>query len=266
MLKDLGGELHPHADVHLVVDELDAQALALVGKPLRAGAAGGGDEPGAVHLVPPVGDETVALLPPVLNGGDGGVEAVFHMLLHGLIDALKDLQVVLGAQVLAAGLEEMEVMLQGALLQRPGLGGGGGKDLGGGAVLDIDGIHIVDEVHDLFPVHEVGEPAAESGGKVILAVGEGARAAKTAHGIADLAVNALLYLARHNGTAAGVDIGALIQGDHLERGMAAHQLVPGEDPGLAAADDGYIVSCVHVRSFPFLKFQESYTYSPNLLL
>ena len=35
------------------------------------------------------------------------------------------------------------------------------KDLGGGAVLDVDGIHIVDEVHDLFPVHKVGEPAAK---------------------------------------------------------------------------------------------------------
>ena len=66
-------------------------------------------------------------------------------------------------------------------------------------------------------VHEVGEPAAEGGGEVVLAVGEGARPAEAAHGVAHLAVDALLHLARHDGAAAVVDIRALVQGQHPER-------------------------------------------------
>ena len=56
VLEDLCGQLHPHADVHLVVDQLQTQALALVGEPLRPGASGRGDEPAAVHRLPPIGD------------------------------------------------------------------------------------------------------------------------------------------------------------------------------------------------------------------
>ncbi len=135
VLKDLGGQLHPDADVHLVVDELNAQVLALVGEPLGAGPAGRGNEVGAVNGVAIGGGEAVALVAQPLDLGDSRAEAELHALLGGLVDALEDLQVVLGAQVLAAGLEQVEVVLQGLLLQGAGLGGGGGIDLGGGAVL-----------------------------------------------------------------------------------------------------------------------------------
>ncbi len=248
MLKHLGRQLHPHADVHLVIDELDAQVLALVGEPLGTGAAGTGDEPGAVDLVALLGDEAVALPLQIHDLGDSGVEMELHTLAALLIDALQDLQVVLGTQVLTPGLEQMKVVLQGPLLQGTGRRGIGGEHFVGGSVLHVDGVHIVDEAHDLFLGHEVGEPAAERGGEVIFAVGKGAGAAKTAHGAAHLAVDALLHLARHNGAAAGIDIGPLIQGHHLEAGVAVHQLVPGENTGFAAAQNGNVIPCVHVRS------------------
>ena len=38
-------------------------------------------------------------------------------------------------------------------------------DLGGGPVLDVQGVHVVNQLHDLLLVQEVGEPAAEGGGE-----------------------------------------------------------------------------------------------------
>ena len=63
VFKDRGGQLHPHADVHLVVQQLQPQALALLGEPLGAGAAGGGDEPLAGHLLAAAQGEAEAALP-----------------------------------------------------------------------------------------------------------------------------------------------------------------------------------------------------------
>ena len=53
---------------------------------------------------------------------------------------------------------------------------------------------------------KVGEPAPEGGGEVELAVGEGARAAEAAHGVAHVAVDAALHLAGDDGAAAVVDV------------------------------------------------------------
>ena len=251
VLEDSGGQLHPHADVHLVVDEGDTQALALVGKPLGAGAAGRGDEPVAAHLVPLLQAQAVAAVGGV-DGLDGGVEPELDALLQVLIDVLEDHQVLLGAQVLAPGLEQVEVELQGLLLQSLGLRGGGGEHLGGGAVGHIDGVHILDEVHDLLGIHEVGEPAAEGGGKVEFAVGEGAGAAEAAHGVADLALDAVLHLPRHDGAAPAVDVPALLQDHHLQSGVLFHQLVACVDTGLSTANDGNVVSLAHDALFSFV--------------
>ena len=131
----------------------------------------------------------------------------------------------------------MEVELQCLFLQGPGGGSVCGIELLRGPVGDVDGIHIADEGHDLLCGREIGEPAAEGGGEIVLAVGKGARPAEAAHGVTHLAVDALLHLARHDGAAPGIDVGPLIQGNHLEARVAVHQLIAREDAGLAAADD-----------------------------
>ena len=99
--------------------------------------------------VPLLGDEAVALLVPGSQFGDGGAEPELDALAHVLIDALEDFEVVLGAQVLAPGLEQVEVILQRLPLQCLGGGGVGGEHLVGGPVLHVDGVHIVDKLHDL---------------------------------------------------------------------------------------------------------------------
>ena len=221
VLKDLGGQLHPYADIHLVVDEVDAKALALLGEPFGAGAAGGGDEPAAGELLTLAqGQAEILALPG--DVGDGGVEPELQLVLQPLIDVLEDAQIVLCAQVLAPGLEQMQVIGQRPALQGPGLGGGGGEALGGGAVGHVDGVHIVDQLHHLPGVHEVGEPAAELGGEVELSVREGPGPAEAAHGVAHRAVDALLHLARHDGAAAAVDVAPLLQDHHLQLRISAH--------------------------------------------
>ena len=246
VLEHAGGQFHPHADVHLVVQQLQPQLLALVGEPLRAGAAGGGDEIAAGDFVSLGGGQAIA---PVGLGDVGhlGVEAELQLVPQTLVDVGEDAQVVLGAQVLAPGLEQVQVVGQGPALQGLGLGRGGGEALGGGPVGHVDGVHIVDEVHHFLGLDKVGEPAAELGGKVELAVGKGTRAAKAAHGMAHGAVDALLHLARHDGAAAVIDILTLVQGQDLQTGVQVGQLVGGEDTGLAAAQDDNIIIGAHVR-------------------
>ena len=252
MLKDGGGQLHPHADVHLVVEQLQPQLLALVGEPLGARAAGGGDKPLAGDFLPTGQSQAEAAvgLGDVLHRG---VEAELQHVLESLIDILEDAQVVLGAQVLAPGLKQVQVIAQGLSGQSLGLVALGGENLGGGPVGDVDGVHVVDEVHDHLGVHKVGEPAAELGGKVELSVGESACAAKAAHGVAYGTVDAFADLARHNGAAAVVDIPALVQGQHLQVGTAVGQLVGGKDARLAAAQDHYVIHGIHGSS-PYIFF------------
>ena len=240
VLKDLGGQLHPDPDVHLVVDEGDAQPLALPGKPLGAGAARGGDQIGALQALAILQGEPVAL-PGRVDPGHGGAEPVVDFLPQILIDVGQDLQVVLGAQMLALGLQQVQVVLQGLFLQLAGLRGVGGEALGGGPEVDVHRVHIADQVHDLPGLHVVGEPAPEGGGEVELAVGKGAGAAETAHGVADGAVDAPVHLAGDDGTVAGVDVRPLIQHQHFQFGPEFFELVAGEDTSLAAADDGHIV-------------------------
>ena len=149
-----------------------------------------------------------------------------------LVNIGEDAQVVLRAQVLAPGLEQVQVILQRPLFQRPGLGGGGGVHLGGGPVLHVDGVHIVNELHHFLGLQKVGEPPAEGGGEVELPVGEGPRPAKAAHGAAHLALDAAVHLAGHDGAAAMIDVRPLLHHQHLRPGAFPAQLIGGEDARL----------------------------------
>ena len=244
MLKDGGGQFHPNPDVHLVVQQFQAQIFTLVGEPFCAGASGGGDEPAAGDLVSLLQGQAEAIPIP----GDvlyGGIEAELQLVLQPLVDVLKDAQVVFGAQVLAPGLKQMQVIAQGPAGQGAGLCGLGGKDLLCSAVSYIDGVHIVDELHDLAGLHKVGEPSAKLGCEVELSVGKCACPSEAAHGVAYGAVDALPYLARYDGAAAMVDITPLVQGQDLQFRTVAGQFIGGKDPGLAAAQDDNVIDWIH---------------------
>ena len=251
VLEHGGGQLHPDADVHLIVDELQPQLLALVGEPLRAAPARPGDEVGGGEPLTVLGDEDIAAVGIRFDVLHGGVEQEGVLVPDGLVNVGEDLQVVLGAQMLAPGLKKVEVVLQRPLLQRLGLGGGGGVHLGGGAVPDVQAVHVVDEVHDLPLVQKVGEPAAEGGGEVIFAIGERARAAEAAHGVAHLAVDAALHPARHDGAAPVINVRSLIHHQHLGAGALETQLIGGENSGFAGAEDHDVITGVHCAHLPF---------------
>ncbi len=242
MFKHLGGQLHPHTDVHLVVDQVDAQPFALPGEPLRPGAPRRGDEGGAVQRLAVCQGQAVAL-PCRVNVLYGGAEPEVDMLLpQVLIQPLQDFQVVFRPQVLALGLEQVQVVLQRPFFQGTGCRAVGGEALCRRAELHVDFVHIADEVHDLPGGHIVRQPAAKGGGEVEFAVREGPRAAEAAHGGADGAVDAPVHLPGHNGAAAGVDVLALVQHQDAQLRAEFFQLVTGEGSGLAAADDDNVVT------------------------
>ena len=247
VLEHRGGQLHPHAHVHLVVQQLQPQPLALVGEPLRPGAARARDEIGGGIPRPALRHQGVHAVP-CLNGRHGGVEQEGMPVPDGLIDAGEDFQVVFRPQVLALGLEQMQVIFQRLPLQRLGLGGGGGVHLGGGAVLHVEAVHIADEVHDLPLLQEIGEPAAKGGGEVEFPVGEGPRPAKAAHGAAHPALDAGADLARHDGALAAVDIRPLVHHQHPGGGAFQRQLIGGVDAGLAGAQDHHVVIGIHTAA------------------
>ena len=244
VLKDGGGQLHPDADVHLVVQQLQPQGLALVGEPLRPGPSRRGDEVFAPHLAPLGQEEPVAVLR-LLNGGYLRMEGKLQLVRQPLIDVGEDAQIVLSAQVLAPGLKEVEIVGQGLAGQLPGRLALGGEYLGGGPVGHIDGVHIVDELHHMGGLHKVGKPAAELGGEVEFPVGESPGPAEAAHGMAHGTADALLHLPRHDGAAAAVDVRPLVQGQHLQLGMEMGQLIGGENACLPTAQDHSVVIGVH---------------------
>ena len=139
----------------------------------------------------------------------------------------------------------MEVIGQSPALQGLCLGSGGGKILRGSSVEDIDGVHIVDQLHHLVRLHKVGQPSAELSGKVEFSVGKGARAAETAHGVTDGAVDTFPDLAGDDGAAAVIDVLPLVQGQNIQSGTKMGQLIGGEDPRFAAAQNGDIVIARH---------------------
>ena len=116
----------------------------------------------------------------------------------------------------------------------------------------VQGVHIIDELHDLPLVQEVGKPAAEGGGKVKFPVGKGPRAAEAAHGAAYPALDARAGFARYDGTAAAVDVRPLVHHQHPGGGAFQRQLIGGVDARLAGAQNHHVVVGRH-RGTPLWK-------------
>ena len=127
-------------------------------------------------------------------------------------------------------------MLQCLAFESLCLGGVGREGLVGRAVFHIDGVNVVNKLHDLVVVHEIGQPAAELGREVIFAVGKRTRAAEAAHGVANAAMDAFLDLACNNGAMPRIDISALVENADLKLGMTGNKLVTGKNTGRAASD------------------------------
>ena len=166
--------------------------------------------------------------------------------LHMLIDALEDLQIILCTQMLAPCAQQMEIMVQRLHLNGPGLRRLCGENILGRTMLHIDGIDIINEIHQLFAIHIVGEPAAKLGGKVILTIGKRSGTTEAGHNGAGLTADAGLHLSGDNGTLTGINICSLLQNQHTQLGAQLHKLISSKYAGLAGANDRYII--MHDRS------------------
>ena len=218
MLKHRRRKLNAHTDVNLVVKKMQPQILTHVGEPLRAASARCGKQIVAEQLVAVFERDEIAAVG-FFDVRRRGIETEFELLLEVLIDVLQNHEVFLGAEMLASCLQQVQIIAQRPSCQRLCLCSFGGVDLLSRAVSNVDGVHVLDEIHDRAGVHEVGQPTAEGGRKIELAVGERARAAEAAHCVTDRAVDALAHLAGDNRTASVVDIGSLVNCQQLDSGF-----------------------------------------------
>ena len=109
VLKNGRRKLDAHADIDLIVYELNAQFAALLGEPLRAASAGRYDKVAALYVLALPERKRVALAVAVY-AAHLGAEAVFYYLAQILVHILKDAQVVFGAQMLDLCLKQVQVI------------------------------------------------------------------------------------------------------------------------------------------------------------
>ena len=118
----LGRQLDAHAEVDLVVGKRQAQLSAAAGKPFGAAAAGRCDAKGAVGAFAVAQAHTVAPAVERRDALDWRAEAELAFVLHAFVKIGQNLDVALGAQVLAARLQKMQVMCQRLPFKQTGLG------------------------------------------------------------------------------------------------------------------------------------------------
>ncbi len=236
VLPDNGGQLHPHADVHLVVLQLHPVFGAPGGKELAPRPAHGEDDlaggGGAAPLPVLQGDLAGA---DIHIGGAGAGEDLAAVL-QALHQPHHGVKVAVRTQVLQLGLLHMQIVLETELFQLVI----GGVPLGGGPMGDQDAVRLLDILQHHLPGEEIGEPAAVFGADDILAVGEGPGAPNPLHNGAAFAPDAPVGLPCHNGTFAVLQGVALLHQADLEGGVVFGEAV-GHQPADAAADDEYIV-------------------------
>ena len=237
MGKDRGRQLHPDADVHTVAFRGDLKVPADLLHPLGADPAHADDAlvagEGSI-----LGVDSVAL-PQLLHRQDRGIEEEGHLILQVVIEIFQDDIVDIGAQMADGSVQQMQIVLDAEGLEP---GAGGGIELGAlAAVGHIDAVDIVHQVQGLLLADVFVEGAAEIVGDVVLAVGEGARTAETAHDRAALAADAGFDLISVDGAAAFAQSMAGFKYSHLQLRLVLHQLVGGENTAGAGTDNDHII-------------------------
>src|SRR5665647_1582701 len=241
-LHDRRRRLDPHADVHRVGAQLDAQAFALVHQPAGALAPGGDDDGVGGELAAAVEDDAgsaqVAFAGSLLGEDALDPDAGAHgdALLKLLTHARENVVGALRAHVAHRRGHERHAVQQRLTADLVRLRAAA-VDLIGGAVFQPDAVHVLDELAQALLGHELVEPAADLGGERELAVAEGAGAAPAAGDVARLAAVADAGRAGRAGAAA--DVGAAFHQSYAET-VVAHQLERGEDARRACADDDHI--------------------------
>ena len=135
------------------------------------------------------------------------------------------------------GVEQMEVVAQGLPADPTVLGG---IDFPGSPMLQVDLIHIIDQVHDGLLGDVITEPPAEFGGEIVFPVGKSPGAPESPHNAAGGAADAFFHFSGDDGTAAEIDGVAFFQDQDTDLGIFQDKFISGINGGRAPADNGYI--------------------------
>ena len=173
----------------------------------------------------------------------GRVEEEVHRLLQVREQVLEDHVVDIRAQVPDGGVQQVELVLDAQLLET---GAGGGIELGPlAAEGHVDGVHVLHEIQGLPLADVLVEGAAEIVGDVVLAVGEGPRAAEAGHDGAGPALDAGLDLVPVDGAAPLLQGVPLLKHGHPLLRRQLLEFVRGIDAARAAAHDDHVIVVVH---------------------
>ena len=246
MGEDHGGELYPDADVHPVGLGGDLHFPANLLHPLAAAAAHG-DHALVTGVAGLITADLIAAAQ-LVDAAHRGIEVEVHLVLKVGVEVFQHHIVDVGAQMPDGGIQQVQVILNAELLE---LGSCSGVELGAlAAVGHVDLVHVFHQVQGPLFADVLKEGAAEIVGDVVLAVGEGPRAAEAGHDGAGLAADA------------GLDGGAvdgalpLIQGvtglkhADLQVRIPQHQLIGGKNAAGARADNEDIV--IHRTQFSYI--------------
>ena len=170
MLKYQGGKLHSHSDIYLIIEEVEAQLLALICKPFCSGASRACDQILCTKYIAVFCLKAVATVFLHVYLCDCGIEAEGMLVRDILIYACQYLKIFFSAKVLDPCGKQMKVVLQCPLLKCHGLRRKGGKCLRRGSMAHIEAVHILYEFHDLLFRHEIRKPASEGRGEVIFSI------------------------------------------------------------------------------------------------
>ncbi len=140
------------------------------------------------------------------------------------------------------GVEQMEVVAQGLPADPTVLGG---IDFPGSPMLQVDLIHIIDQVHDGLLGDVITEPPAEFGGEIVFPVGKSPGAPESPHNAAGGAADAFFHFSGDDGTAAEIDGVAFFQDQDTDLGIFQDKFISGINGGRAPADNGYIDFFLH---------------------
>ena len=117
---------------------------------------------------------------------------------------------------------------------------------------EIDLIHIANEIHNLIIVNVFIQPAAELCRKIIFSIRKSPRTAKTTHDIARFAIDAVLHLARRDGTGSMINILPALQDNYVETRPLFSQFIGGKRARRARSDNSHIILFHFSAPFPFM--------------
>ena len=235
--KDLGRELHAHADVHAVGMRRDAQRAADGFHPLAAASAHGDHAGGAVKALLSRQDAKAVLA--LFHGRHSRVEEEIDLAAELVVQVFEHDVVDVRAQMPHLRVEQVQAVFQTLSFQLRIRRGVELRPLA--AVGEIDLVDIAHQLDGLALADVLVERAAELVGDVVLAVGKGARAAEAAHDAAHRALHAAFHLAAVDRAFAFLERAAQLQHRDLQSSVGLCELVGGENAARPRADHHNVV-------------------------